>query len=75
MTPPFGNITPPIDEKSNLENESDLDYFVSSMHSLFTNLNAKEDIYSIGRLSGFVADKLSNLPAAVNRRRVRKSLK
>ena len=65
---------PPIDEKSILENELNIDYFVSSMHSILTNFNVKEDIYSMGRLSDVVSSKLTNLSAAINRRRVRNLL-
>lgn len=65
---------PPIDEKSILNYENDVEYFASSMHSLFSNLNVKEEVYSMGRLSSIVAEKLSNLPAAINRRKVHKLL-
>lgn len=61
---------PPIDEKSIIHYENDIEYFASSMNSLFTNLNVKEEIYSMGRLSNIVAEKLSTLPVAINRRKV-----
>lgn len=69
LTPPFGNMMPPIDENSLLHYENDVEYFASSMHSLFSNLNVKEDVYSMGRLSNIVAEKLATLPSAINRRK------
>ena len=61
---------PPIDEKLTEDNEASVNYLVSSLHSLMTHFNVKEDIYAMGKHSEYVADKLESLPAAVDRRKV-----
>jgi len=45
-------------------------HLVSSLHSLFVQLEIREDIYSLGHLSGLVANQLEILPDANNRRKV-----
>lgn len=61
---------PPIDGKITEEHESSVDYLISSLHSIFTHFDVKEDIYTLGAFSEHVADKLLNLPAAAARRKV-----
>ena len=45
-------------------------HLVSSLHTLFVQLEVHEDIYSLGHLSGLVANQLEILPDANNRRKV-----
>ncbi|XP_012287131.1 sec1 family domain-containing protein 2 isoform X2 [Orussus abietinus] len=68
-TPPFGDMMPNFDEQISQDQEIDLTFLVSSLHSLFTHFNLKEDIYSIGKFSEYIAEKLENLPAAIDRRK------
>jgi len=44
-------------------------HLVSSLHSLFVQLEVREDIYSLGHLSGLIANQLEILPDANNRRK------
>lgn len=52
------------------ETELYINHFVSSLESLFHQLDIIEDIYSIGKCSDYIAEALKNLPAAVKRRSV-----
>ncbi|XP_043276371.1 sec1 family domain-containing protein 2-like [Venturia canescens] len=70
VAPPFGRLMPPIDGELIEEHETSADYLVSSLHSLFAHFNVKEDIYSLGKHSEYIADKLENLQAAVDRRKL-----
>lgn len=70
VTPPFSDLSPPLNDTSMKNFECTVNHFVSLFHSLFTYLNLKEDIYSMGKFSEYVAEKLETLPAAVNRRNV-----
>lgn len=45
-------------------------HLVSSLHTLFVQLEVREDIYSLGHLSGLVANQLEIFPDANNRRKV-----
>lgn len=72
VTPPFSILMPQLGQEDfSKAFEADIDHFVSSMHSMFTNFNLREDIYYIGNLSENVAEKLEKLPAAVDRRKVK----
>lgn len=53
-----------------LEAQISVHHLVSCLHSLFTQLEIREDIYSLGHLSGLVANQLEVLPEANNRRKV-----
>jgi hypothetical protein len=53
-----------------LEVQVSVQHLVSSVHSLFMQLEVHEDIYSLGHLSGLVANQLDILPDANNRRKV-----
>ncbi|OXU28463.1 hypothetical protein TSAR_011460 [Trichomalopsis sarcophagae] len=69
VTPPFGNLMPSTDEIVAQDWEADVDFLISSFHSLLSHYDVQEDIYSLGKLSNYVADKLENLTAAQNRRK------
>ncbi|KAG7197737.1 hypothetical protein KM043_001562 [Ampulex compressa] len=68
VTPPFADLMPPISVDARDDSEMNLDHFVGLFHALFTYLNAKEDVYSIGRFSERIAEKLESLPDAIVRR-------
>jgi hypothetical protein len=53
-----------------LEVQISVHHLVSCLHSLFVQLEIREDIYSIGHLSGLVASQLEILPDACSRRKV-----
>ncbi|XP_050462921.1 sec1 family domain-containing protein 2-like isoform X1 [Cataglyphis hispanica] len=68
VTPPFGDLLSPLNSELPKISECAVDHLVSLFNSLFAYLNLKEDIYSMGKFSEYVAEKLETLPAAVNRR-------
>ncbi|XP_029162831.1 sec1 family domain-containing protein 2-like [Nylanderia fulva] len=68
VTPAFGDLLSPLNSESVKNSECTVDHLVSLFNNLFTYLNLKEDIYSMGKFSEYVAEKLDVLPAAVNRR-------
>ena len=70
VTPPFGNLMPSIDEQCADDYEAEVDFLISSFHSLFSHYDVQEEIYSLGKFSNYIAEKLENLTAAVNRRKV-----
>ncbi|XP_015108563.1 sec1 family domain-containing protein 2 [Diachasma alloeum] len=70
VTPPMERLMPSIDGKITDEHESSVNYFVSSLHSIFTHFDIKEDIYTLGEFSEYVAGRLLDLPAAVARRKM-----
>lgn len=74
VTPPFGNLMPTIDDTLIRDYDADIEFLISSLHSLFSHYNVQEDIYSLGKFSNYVADKLENFTAAVNRRKVNLNL-
>jgi len=70
VTPPFGDLLPPLNSASMKDSEFVVDHLVNLLDEMFTHLNLKEDIYSMGKFSEHVAEKLETLPAAINRRNV-----
>ncbi|KAM0736443.1 Sec1 family domain-containing protein 2 [Formica fusca] len=68
VTPPFGDLLSPLNSELLKNSECAVDHLVSLFNSLFAYLNLKEDIYSMGKFSEYVAEKLETLPAAVNRK-------
>lgn len=70
VTPPFSDLLPSLNDTLMKDSEYTVNHFVSLFHSLFTYLNLKEDIYSMGKFSEYIAEKLEILPAAINRRNV-----
>ncbi|XP_058791912.1 sec1 family domain-containing protein 2-like [Phymastichus coffea] len=69
VTPPFGTLMPSIDGKLTDDFEVDIEFLISSFHSLFSYYDVQEDIYAMGKFSNCIADKLQNFTAAVNRRK------
>lgn len=70
VTPPFANLMPSYDKMLMEDYEMEIDFLISSFHALFDYYNVQEDIYSLGKFSNHVAEKLENFAAAVNRRKV-----
>jgi len=70
VTPPFVDLLSPLNSELIKNSECAVDHLISLFNSLFAYLNLKEDIYSMGKFSEYVAEKLETLPAAVNRRNV-----
>ncbi|RLU18374.1 hypothetical protein DMN91_008731 [Ooceraea biroi] len=68
VTPPFGDLLPPLNSASTVDSEFAIDHLVSLLDNLFAYLNLKEDVYSMGKFSEHVAEKLETLPAAISRR-------
>ncbi|XP_011167394.2 sec1 family domain-containing protein 2 isoform X1 [Solenopsis invicta] len=68
VTPPFNDLLPPLNSALLKNSEHAVDHFVSLFNSLLTYLNLKEDIYSMGKFSEYVAEKLETLPMAIDRR-------
>lgn len=69
VTPPFGDLLSPLNSAS-MDSEFIIDHLVNLFDDLFSYLNLKEDIYSMGKFSEHVAEKLEQLPTAVDRRNV-----
>lgn len=70
VTPPFSDLLSPLNNALLKNLEYAVDHFVSLFNSLLTYLNLKEDIYSVGKFSEYVAEKLEMLPMAIGRRNV-----
>ncbi|XP_018045740.1 PREDICTED: sec1 family domain-containing protein 2-like [Atta colombica] len=73
VTPPFSDLLSPLNNALLKNSQYDhfvhtVDHFVSLFNSLLTYLNLQEDIYSIGKFSEYVAEKLEMLPIAIDRR-------
>jgi predicted HTH domain antitoxin len=51
--------------------EADIEFLISLFHSLFSYYNVEENIYSLGKFSNYVANKLQTFTAAVSRRKVK----
>ncbi|XP_024874060.1 sec1 family domain-containing protein 2-like [Temnothorax curvispinosus] len=68
VTPPFSDLLSPLNSGSIKNSEYAVEHFVSLFNSLLTNLNLREDIYSMGKFSEYVAEKLETLPMAIERR-------
>ncbi|KAL6264647.1 hypothetical protein P5V15_004748 [Pogonomyrmex californicus] len=68
VTPSFNDLLSPLDGTLLKDSEYEVDHFVSLFNSLLTYLNLKEDIYSMGKFSEHIAEKLEMLPMAVDRR-------
>ncbi|XP_011867005.1 PREDICTED: sec1 family domain-containing protein 2-like isoform X4 [Vollenhovia emeryi] len=68
VTPPFSDLSSPLNSESIKDSECAVEHFVNLFNSLLTYLNLREDIYSMGKFSEYVAEKLETLPTAVDRR-------
>lgn len=70
VTPPFSDLLSPLNSELIKNSEYAVEHFVSLFNSLLTYLNLREDIYSMGKFSEYVAEKLEMLPMAIDRRNV-----
>ncbi|XP_070511572.1 sec1 family domain-containing protein 2 isoform X2 [Cardiocondyla obscurior] len=68
VTPPFNDLLSPLNSELIKNSEYEVEHFVNLFDSLFTYLNLREDIYSMGKFSDYIAEKLELLPMAVARR-------
>ncbi|XP_071560548.1 sec1 family domain-containing protein 2 [Temnothorax nylanderi] len=68
VTPPFSDLLSPLNSGSIKNSKYAVEHFVSLFNSLLTYLNLREDIYSMGKFSEYVAEKLETLPMAIERR-------
>lgn len=69
-TPAFGFLMPNIEKDLTEDIENDVEFLISSIHSLLSYHDAREDIYYMGKLSEHTARKLAKFRAAINRRNV-----
>ncbi|XP_017883570.1 sec1 family domain-containing protein 2-like isoform X2 [Ceratina calcarata] len=70
VTPPFGDMMPPLD--TNIPNDTliNLNLLAYSFCNLFDSINATIDVYSIGRLSDHLAENVENYISSINQRAV-----
>ncbi|KAL7288577.1 hypothetical protein TKK_0017316 [Trichogramma kaykai] len=68
VTPPFGNLIPSIDQVLLHDYEAEIDFLISSFHTLFSYYNVTEDVFYLGKCGQYVAEKMNHFDAAVNRR-------
>jgi len=70
LTPPFNDLLPPLNSALINDSEHIINHFISLLSSFFTHLNLKEDIYSMGKFSEYIAAKLEMLQTVVSRENV-----
>ncbi|XP_029050219.1 sec1 family domain-containing protein 2-like [Osmia bicornis bicornis] len=60
VTPPYGDLMPPLD--GNIPNDTSfkLNLLAKSFHKLFDSIGVKLDIYSVGKLSSRLAESLES---------------
>ncbi|XP_011704064.1 PREDICTED: sec1 family domain-containing protein 2-like isoform X2 [Wasmannia auropunctata] len=68
VTPPLSDLLSPLNNELLKNSENTVDHFVNLFNSLLTYLNLKEDIYSVGKYSEYVAEKLETSSMAIDRR-------
>ncbi|KAK1119372.1 hypothetical protein K0M31_013206 [Melipona bicolor] len=68
VTPPFGDLMPPLDINISKDTLVKLNLLAYSFYNLFDSIGAKLDIYSIGKLSDLLAENLENYISSVNHR-------
>lgn len=70
VTPPFNDLLSPLNSELIKDSEYAVEHFINLFNNLLTYLNLREDIYSMGKFSEYVAEKLEMLPMAIDRRNV-----
>ncbi|XP_053988357.1 sec1 family domain-containing protein 2-like isoform X1 [Hylaeus volcanicus] len=70
VTPPFGDLMPPLDTTFTKDTFSKLNFLANSFYKFFNSINAKLDIYALGKLSNLLAENLANYIASTDRRNV-----
>lgn len=70
VTPPFGDMLPPLDANIPEDTLIKLNLLAYSFFNLFDTINATVDVYSIGRLSKHLAENLENYISSINQRSV-----
>ncbi|CAL7948136.1 unnamed protein product [Xylocopa violacea] len=67
VTPPFGDLMPPLDADIPRDTFIKSNLLAYSFCNLFNNISAKLDIYSIGKLSDRLAENLENYMSSIDR--------
>lgn len=75
MTPPFGDLMPPLDINISKDTLVKLNLLAYSFYNLFDSIGVKLDVYSIGKLSDLLAENLENYISSVDHRNVSSSNK
>ncbi|XP_076627268.1 sec1 family domain-containing protein 2 [Colletes latitarsis] len=68
VTPPFGDLMPPLDTTVPHDTSAKLNLLANSFYKLFASINARLDIYAIGKLSDRLAENLENCIANADHR-------
>ncbi|XP_043254412.1 sec1 family domain-containing protein 2-like [Colletes gigas] len=68
VTPPFGDLMPPLDTTVPHDTAAKLNLLANSFYKLFASINARLDIYAIGKLSDRLAENLENCIANADHR-------
>ncbi|XP_076161243.1 sec1 family domain-containing protein 2 isoform X2 [Ptiloglossa arizonensis] len=68
VTPPFGDLMPPLDSTIQKDVSTKLNLLANSFYKLFGSMNARLDIYAVGKLSDCLAENLENYTTNADRR-------
>ncbi|XP_076674897.1 sec1 family domain-containing protein 2 isoform X2 [Andrena cerasifolii] len=68
VTPPFGDLMPSLDGNVSNDTLCALNFLANSFYKLFDSINARLDIYSLGKLSDQLAENLENYAVNTGRR-------
>ncbi|CAK9821674.1 Sec1 family domain-containing protein 2 [Anthophora retusa] len=68
VTPPFGELMPPLDANISKDTSTKLNLLAYSFFKLFDGINARLDVYSVGKLSEHLADSLENCTSSTDHR-------
>ncbi|XP_031844112.1 sec1 family domain-containing protein 2 isoform X2 [Nomia melanderi] len=60
VTPPFGDLMPPLNTSIVEDTSAEICLIANSFYKLFDSLNAKIEVYSVGKLSDLLAENLEN---------------
>ncbi|XP_016921753.2 sec1 family domain-containing protein 2 isoform X2 [Apis cerana] len=66
VTPPFGDLMPPLDTNILKDMVIKLNFLAYSFYNLFDNIKARLDIYSVGKFSDHLAENLENYISNIN---------
>lgn len=60
VTPPYGDLMPPLDGNISNDTSFKLNLLAKSFHKLFDSIGVKLDIYSVGKFSSCLAESLES---------------
>ncbi|KAG6798182.1 sec1 family domain-containing protein 2 isoform X1 [Apis mellifera caucasica] len=66
VTPPFGDLMPPLDTNILKDMVIKLNFLAYSFYNLFDNIKARLDIYSVGKFSNHLAENLEDYISNIN---------